>query len=321
MGVDLFGNFRLLPAQLRRARAIARNKIELTMLMKMTQNMFQRMLAVMGLVLLSCPVSSQAATANVVVGSSGGALVFTPFSTNINVGDRVIWTWAGSPHNVTSTNSAWVASPTQGPPLTFTNTFNTNGSYFYYCSIHGTPTTGMRGEVVVNAANVPPTVTITNPASGAVFAAPANVTLQASTTDSGGTVTNVQFLIGSTNLGNVAVAPYSAVANSLNAGSYTFFAIASDNVGATATNSVSISVVSPVPVQLSAPLELPPAKFQFTYTANTGLSYIVLRSTNLGSANWTVLSTNLAGSSSINFTDQNATGNPGFYRVGRLPNP
>ncbi len=277
------------------------------------------MLAGVGMAVLSCPISGPAATANVLVGSGG--LVFTPFSTNINIGDRVLWTWAGSPHNVTSTNSAWVASPTQGTGTTFTNTFTSAGNYFYYCTVHGTPTSGMRGEVVVAAANMPPTVTLTNPASGAVFAAPANVTLQASASDSDGTVTNVHFLIGSTNLGNATVPPYSAVANSLAAGSYTLSAVASDNSGATATNSVSISVVNPVAVQLSEPLELPPGKFRFSYNANTGLSYIVLRSTNLGSAGWVILGTNQAGSSSVNFTDQNATVNLGFYRVGRLPNP
>ena len=179
----------------------------------------------------------------------------------------------------------------------------------------------MRGTITVVAANMPPTVTITNPANGAVFAAPASVTIQASASDTDGTVTNVQFLVGANVVTNKAAAPFSAVTNNLAAGSYTLSAIASDNSGATATNQVSISVVTPVSVLLSAPKPVPPAKFRFSYTANTGLSYIVQRSTNLASPNWTTLVTNTAGSGSINFTDLNATFNPGFYRVGRLPNP
>jgi chitinase len=179
----------------------------------------------------------------------------------------------------------------------------------------------MTGAVIVAAANLPPTVSITNPASGAVFAAPANITIQASASDSDGTVTNVQFLVGANVVTNQATAPFSAVTNNLAAGSYTLSAIASDNSGATATNQVAISVVTPVSVLLSAPQPGPPTMFRFSYTANTGLSYIVQRSTNLASPNWTTLVTNLAGSGSINFTDQNATFNPGFYRVGRLPNP
>jgi plastocyanin len=169
--------------------------------------------------------------------------------------------------------------------------------------------------------DTPPSVTITNPASGTVFAAPANVTIQASASDTDGTVTNVQFLVGSTVLSNDAAAPFSALTNNLAAGSYTLSAIASDNNGVKATNAATISVVSPVQVLLSAPQGLPPANFHFSYTANVGLRYIVQRSTNLISTNWTTIITNTAGSSPVTFTDINATVNPGFYRVGRLPNP
>jgi len=35
---------------------------------------------------------------------------------------------------------------------TFVHTFNTAGDYGYYCTIHGTPTSGMRGTVHVDAA-------------------------------------------------------------------------------------------------------------------------------------------------------------------------
>jgi chitinase len=134
-------------------------------------------------------------------------------------------------------------------------------------------------------------------------------------------VTNVQFLVGSTVLTNETTSPFAARANNLAAGSYTLSVIASDNDGATATNSVSITVVTPVPVNLSSPARSAAANFQFTYAANAGLNYIVQRSTNLASPNWSTLVTNLAGSSSVNFTDFNAPVNPGFYRVGRLPNP
>ena len=286
--------------------------------MKMTQKLFRGMMTGVGIAVLCCSVSGRAATVNVLVGSGGN--VFTPFSTNINVGDQVLWTWAGGTHNVTSTNSAWVASGNQSSG-TFANTFTTAGNYFYYCTIHGTPTTGMRGEVVVIAPNAPPTVTLTNPATGAVFAVPANVTLQASASDSDGSVTNVKFLVDANVLTNKASAPFTAVTNNLAVGAHTLSAIASDDKGATATNSVSISVVNPVAVQLSAQQLLPPGRFRFTYTANAGLSYVIQRGTSLSPPVWTSLSTNKAGSSSINFTDQSATVSPGFYRVGLMPNP
>src|ERR1035441_8600574 len=104
----------------------------------------------------------------------------------------------------------------------------------------------MKGTIIVASPNVPPTVSITNPVSGTVFAAPANVTIQASVSDTNGMVTNVQFLVGASVVTNKATAPFSAVTNNLAAGSYTLFAIASDNNGATATNQVAISVVTPV---------------------------------------------------------------------------
>ena len=287
--------------------------------MKVIRNTFKAALLSAGLAFFGCSFSSRAATANVLVGNGG--LVFTPATTNIAVNDRVLWTWAGSPHNVTSTNSAWVASPTQSTGATFTNTFSAAGTYFYYCTIHGTPTSGMKGAIIVTVANIPPTVAITNPAPGTVFAAPANVTIQASASDTDGTVAGVQFLIGSTNLGTVAVAPYAKVVNNLNAGSYTLSAIATDNSGATATNQVAISVVTPAPLLLSAAQSLPPARFKFTYAANTGLSYIIQTASNLNSPDWIILATNKAAASSINFTDINATLDNKFYRVGLLPNP
>jgi plastocyanin len=286
--------------------------------MNQTRYLFKVMLASVGLAVFGNPSGARAAIANVLVGSGGN--VFTPVTTNIAVNDQVLWTWAGVNHNVTSTNSAWVASPTQNTGKTFTNTFTAAGTYFYFCTIHGTATTGMKGAIIVTAPNSPPTVSITNPAAGTVFAAPANVTIRAAATDDG-TVTNVQFRVDSILLTNDNTAPYAAVTNNLAVGSHTLAAIASDNNGATSTNQVTISVVTPVSVLLSAPQPVPPGKFRFTYAANAGLSYVVQRSTNLVSLNWTALATNLAGGSSINFTDLNAAFNPGYYRVGRLPNP
>ena len=180
----------------------------------------------------------------------------------------------------------FVGLGTNIPPHLFTNTFNAAGTYTYYCGLHYRAPFFMTGAVVVATANLPPTVAITNPTSGAVFAAPANVTIQASASDSDGTVTNVQFLVDANVVTNRATAPFSALTNNLAAGSYTLSAIASDNDGATATNQVTISVVTPVSVVLSAPQPLPPGKFRFNFTANAGLSYIVQNSSNLASPNW-----------------------------------
>ena len=191
--------------------------------------------------------------------------------------------------------------------ITFTS-WSPGGTYSYQRS---TPATG----------NTPPAVSLTSPFDGEVFAAPASITLQASAADSDGTVTNVQFLNGSTVLTNLANAPFVTVASNLPAGTCAFSVIASDDGGATATNSVTVSVVTPVPVTLSQPRQLTPGTFQFTYTANAGLYYLIQRSTNLNLLVWSTLATNFAGYSSMNYTDTGAAAPRDFYRVGRLPNP
>jgi hypothetical protein len=96
--------------------------------------------------------------------------------------------------------------------------------------------------VLNSGGNTAPTVTIANPTNGAVFAAPATFTLAATASDSNGGVAQVEFFNGSTSLGADASDPYSVAVNNLSAGSYTFSAVATDNLGAKATNSVSVVV-------------------------------------------------------------------------------
>ena len=62
-----------------------------------------------------------------------------------------------------------------------------------------------------------------------------------------------------------------------------------------------------------------PFIFQFRYTANPGLSYLVQRSANL--QDWTPISTNTAPGNPTSFSDNAAMGNVNFYRVQLLPNP
>ncbi|MCX7806675.1 MAG: Ig-like domain-containing protein, partial [Planctomycetota bacterium] len=57
--------------------------------------------------------------------------------------------------------------------------------------------------------NVPPTVSITSPSSGATFTAPANITITANAADSDGSIAKVEFFNGSTKLGEDTTSPYS----------------------------------------------------------------------------------------------------------------
>ena len=77
--------------------------------------------------------------------------------------------------------------------------------------------------------------------------------------------------------------------------------------------------MTPLPIALSAPQRLSASTFQFSYSANPGLTYVVQRGTNL--AELPPISTNTATSSTVTFTDTAATGPLNFYGVHLLLNP
>src|ERR1051325_8105663 len=108
---------------------------------------------------------ANATTFNVTVGP-GGNLVFDPASVTIHVGDQVKWTWGSRGHSTTSgspglPNGTW-DSGINNQGATFTRTFNSPGTFPYYCTPHG-GCCGMVGTVmVVNASPTPnPTPTPT----------------------------------------------------------------------------------------------------------------------------------------------------------------
>lgn len=89
--------------------------------------------------------------------------------------------------------------------------------------------------------NSPPLVSITSPTNGATFSANSNLTINASASDSDGTVSKVEFFQGTTKLGEATSSPYSFTWNNVTAGTYTITAKATDNVGATqVSDAVSI---------------------------------------------------------------------------------
>lgn len=93
--------------------------------------------------------------------------------------------------------------------------------------------------------NTPPTVSVTSPANGASFTAPANVTIQANAADSDGSVTGVEFLSNGGVLGSDSTSPYSYGWTNVAAGNYSLTTRATDNQGAVTTSAaVSITVAS-----------------------------------------------------------------------------
>lgn len=245
---------------------------------------------------------------------------FSPATLTIAKGDSVTWTNQGTfTHNSKSgtgctSNGLWIGSdeaPHTSVTFDFTN-LPAPSTNPYFCSFHCA--FGMVGTLIVtNGGNVPPSVSITNPADGAKFRAPANVVLMAGASDSDGNVTNVQFFSGGNSLGNISTAPFNFLLNNLAAGNYTFSAVASDNLGATTTSTI-VNLFILTNATLTLPARLSDGRFQFTIQGISNQTYATEASSNL--MNWFPLVTNVAPSDVFNVLDSSATNVAiRFYRV------
>ncbi len=86
-------------------------------------------------------------------------------------------------------------------------------------------------------------MTLTAPAGGAGYTAPATIGLSASASDADGTVSRVDFYRGQTLIQSDTTSPYTASWSSAPAGTYSLTAIAYDNEGASTTSpAVTVTV-------------------------------------------------------------------------------
>lgn len=96
------------------------------------------------------------------------------------------------------------------------------------------------------AVNVPPTVSLTNPAEGSGFTTPANITITANAADSDGSIGRVDFYQGTTLIGASTANPYTVSWSNVPPGNYSLTAKATDNLGAsTISTPVTITVSQP----------------------------------------------------------------------------
>jgi RHS repeat-associated protein len=99
--------------------------------------------------------------------------------------------------------------------------------------------------------NVPPTVSLTSPANGATFTAPASITLTATAADSDGTIQKVEFFHGGTNLiATLTAPPYTTQWTAVPQGAYVLTAVATDNGSATTTSAPVNVTVGPAVAQV-----------------------------------------------------------------------
>lgn len=103
--------------------------------------------------------SPRAFTATATTGGPGANVVqvsnnqFSPSSITVARNATVRWEWTAQAvqHTIVPIAPATIPSvpaPRDGPS-TYEASFAAAGTYDYYCSVHGTPTSGMRGRVVV----------------------------------------------------------------------------------------------------------------------------------------------------------------------------
>lgn len=78
---------------------------------------------------------------------------FAPATTTVAVGTSVTWKNADGFAHTTTSSSVPAGGPawnvTLDPGETSTVQLTVAGTYDYYCTIHGTPTTGMHARIVV----------------------------------------------------------------------------------------------------------------------------------------------------------------------------
>ena len=144
-----------------------------------------------------------------------------------------------------------------------------------------------------NALNVQPTVSIISPTNGATLATPFGGQIQANAADSDGTVVRVDFFSDAALVGSLSNAPFHLAVTNIAAGTHALFAVATDDRGATKRSAtVTVTVVTPIPIVLSGIQRPFGTQFVFSYSANVGLRYAVDRSTTL--TNWTTIRTDTA---------------------------
>jgi len=182
-----------------------------------------------------------------------------------------------------------------------------SGGYAYERSTPGAPP------------NNPPAVALTSPVSGAAFAAPATVTLQATASDPDGTIAGVEFWSGATSLGTVTTPPYGRAVSNLAAGTYSFTAIATDNAGLSATATVvSVTVVTPGVARFDPNLSNVGGALTLRLSVTPGLSYAIDSTSTF--TTWTPWTNFVATNAIMSFLAP-ITPDPRFFRGRLWPNP
>jgi glucose/arabinose dehydrogenase len=176
----------------------------------------------------------------------------------------------GNVTNVAFFDGTTLLGGTNNTPYTVTATLaaGSHGLTAVATDNAGLSTTSSVVNVSVSTVHNPPSVTITNPPDNSVFGNTDSVLIGASVSDTGASVTNVQFFDGLVSLRNISTPPYSfsTAAFTFALGLHTLTAVASDNLGAFGT---------------SAPVHLTVARYTPAVTNGAFSVFLVPVATNL----------------------------------------
>jgi len=198
-------------------------------------------------------------TASLVVNASTAA---SPLASAMkNLGETVTFTTQSTgtgPFSYVWKKNGSVLTGQLGDSLVLTNLAYSDAA-LYTVEVSGT--CGTASQSATLAVNHPPTVSIVSPTNGTVFLSPANFAVLADAQDSDGVVTRVEFFQSVTNkIGETTnSAPYFILLTNLDAGTYTFTARATDDLGATGVSTpVTVTVVDRLPITVISSLRLNP---------------------------------------------------------------
>jgi Bacterial Ig domain len=163
-----------------------------------------------------------------------------------------------------------------------------------------------------NTWNTAPLCAVTSPGAGAKPGLDAPITLAASASDPGGSVSQVEFRVNGSPVGTDAAAPFTVQWQPTVLGAYTLTAVATDNGGLKATS-------APVAIEIVLQPKLTPTwltnRLRLTLSGETNRAYVVESSSNL--VYWVPFHTNVATNGSFTMEDTSVTnaGPRRYYRA------
>jgi plastocyanin len=245
---------------------------------------------------------------------------FTPNVLSVTVGDTVTFNGLANIHTVTGSGTVEPFCGSNSFPTSCAVMFNAVGAFPFHCIVHRA--LGMTGSVQVVGPNLLPSGQIIAPADGFAVVTGATFTISAEASDLFGRVAMVRFERSpNITVGIDTTSPYSITASFPTPGTFPIWARVFDNTGLTSTSApITINVIAPVNIQLLSPA-VGTGGFQFDFTANPGLTYVIEGSAADGSPTpFVPLATNVANTNPMTFTDSDSGGRSNrAYRVFRRP--